>query len=114
MTLSRSEQMLAEKTMCILLLRGENAEKENIWAYVGVRADKLEEFMNAQGGETFFPEDFGVVIESGTGEPSDEIKEKMTVEYGFNHDAMIDIPDTQKAAKVTGDLLSAAKPKEEE
>lgn len=114
MSLSRSEQILAEKTMCILLLRGENADKENIWAYVGVRADKLEEFMRAQNNGIFFPEDYGVVIEQGAGEPSDAIKEKMTTEYGFNHDAMIDIPDTSKAVKITGDLMKAAKPKSQE
>lgn len=113
MALNRSEQIVAEKTMCILLLRGENSDKEKIWAYVGVRADKLEEFMKAQESDVFFPDEYGVVIESGTGEPDDETKEKMTKEYGFNHDAMIDIPDTQKAGKVTGDLVTAAKPKPE-
>lgn len=111
--LSRSEQLLAEKTMCILLLRGSDANKEDIWAYVGVRADKLEEFMKAQESESFNPEDYGVIIRSGSGEPSDEDKEYMTKEYGFNHEAMIDIPDTDKVAKVTSDLLQAAKPKSE-
>lgn len=113
MELSRSEKILAEKTMCILLLRGENAEKEQIYAYVGVRADKLEEFMKAQETAIFQPEDYGIVIESGEGEPSDEIKAKMTKEYGFNHEAMVDIPDLKKATKITGDLLNAAKPKAE-
>lgn len=112
MSLSHTDKVLselAEKTMCILLLRGENTEKEPIWAYVGVRADKLEEFMAAQQTEVFHPEDFGVIIESGSGEPSDEIKAKMTNEYGFNHNSMIDIPNAEKAGKLKSDLLKAAK-----
>ncbi len=46
--LSRSEKMLAEKTVCVLLVRGEDPDGAPIYAYVGVRADKLKEFMEAQ------------------------------------------------------------------
>ncbi len=102
--LSRSEQIIAEKTVCILLMRGENAEGNKIFAYVAVRADKLEEFMEAQQKGIFYPEDYGIIIESGEGEPSDAVREKMTKEYGFNHEAMIDIPDSGKAGEITSNL----------
>src|SRR5688572_8218775 len=98
--------------MCILLLRGEDADNQKIFAYVAIRADKLEEFMTAQKTGAFSPEEFGVVIESGRGEPSDEIKQKMTTEYGFNHEAMVDIPNVEKAQQLTTDLVNVAKPQE--
>lgn len=103
--LSRSEQMIAEKTVCILLVRGESPDGEGIYAYVAVRADKLEEFMEAQKTGTFYPEDYGVIVESGVGEPSAEVKEKMERDYGFNHDAMVDVPDAQGADELTSDIV---------
>lgn len=108
--LSTSEQIIAEKTVCILLVRGENPDGKPIYAYVAVRADKLEAFMEAQKTGTFYPEDFGVIIEAGENEPSADIRKKMEEEYGFNHQMMIDIPDAQKAHEITTNL----KPIEEE
>lgn len=105
--LSASEQIIAEKTVCILLVRGENPEGKPIFAYVAVRADKLEAFMEAQKTGTFYPEDFGVIIEAGEGDPSAEIRKKMETEYGFNHQMMVDIPDASKAHEITSNLKPA-------
>lgn len=102
--LSISEQVIAEKTVCILLVRGENPDGNPIYAYVAVRADKLEAFMTAQRSGTFYPEDFGVIIEAGEGEPSEEVQKKMEAEYGFNHQVMVDIPNAEKAHEITTSL----------
>lgn len=102
--LTRTEQIIAEKTVCILLVRGENPDGHKIYAYVAIRADKLESFMEAQKDGTFYPEDYGIIIESGEGEPTDEIKAKMTKEYGFNHDAMLDIGSTEKAHDISSNI----------
>jgi len=110
--LSVSEQIIAEKTVCILLVRGENPNGNPIFAYVAVRADKLETFMEAQKTGTFYPEDYGVIIESGEGEPSEEVRKKMETEYGFNHQVMVDIPNTDKAFEITKTLR--AKPQDED
>jgi len=116
--LTASEQIIAEKTVCILLIRGENPEGGKMYAYVAVRADKLESFMEAQKSGTFFPEDHGMILESGEGEPSDEVKARMTQEYGFNHEAMKDL-DTPQAAhsiasNITGIVAAADKDKPQE
>jgi len=117
--LSRTEQIIAEKTVCVLLVRGESPEGKKIYAYLAIRADKLESFMEAQKQGTFFPEDYGIVLETGEGEPSDEVKLKMTQEYGFNHDAMLDLgTNTDKAHDLTSNLAvfaaSAKDQKDEE
>ncbi len=106
--LTRSEQIIAEKTVCVLLVRGESPDGKKIYAYLAVRADKLEEFMEAQKSGTFYPEDYGIVIESGAGDPSEEIKEKMTKEYGFNHEAMLDIDTPQGANDIASNISSYA------
>lgn len=104
--LSRTEQIIAEKTVCILLVRGESPDSKKIFAYLAIRADKLEAFMEAQKQGTFYPEDYGIVIEAGEGEPSDEVKQKMTKEYGFNHESMLDIANAEKASDLTSNLSS--------
>lgn len=90
--LSRSEQIIAEKTICMLLVKGENPDGIPIYAYVAVRADKLEEFMRAQEEGLFHPEEYGMIVEAGEGEPDEEVRRRMEEEYGFNHKAMLDIP----------------------
>lgn len=102
--LSKTEQIIAEKTVCVLLVRGENPDGGKIYAYVAVRADKLEEFMEAQKQGTFYPEDYGMIVEAGEGEPTDEVKEKMTKEYGFNHEAMLDIKSAESAHDIASNL----------
>lgn len=102
--LTPSERVIAEKTVCILLIRGENPEGGKIYAYIAVRADRLEEFMKAQDSGTFFPEDYGMVLESGEGEPSAEVKARMTSEYGFNHEAMEDIDGAEKAHGIASNI----------
>lgn len=103
---SNAEQNIADKTVCILLVRGENPDGGAIYAYVAVRADKLEAFMEAQQSGVFYPEDYGVIIESGEGEPSDEIRKKMEDEYGFNHQLMVDIPDSESAHQIAESLVA--------
>lgn len=106
--LTRTEQIIAEKTVCVLLVRGESPEGKKIFAYIAIRADKLETFMEAQKQGTFYPEDFGIVLESGEGEPSDEVRSRMTSEYGFNHEAMLDLGTTEKAHDLTTNLANIA------
>jgi hypothetical protein len=98
--LTRSEQMIAEKTICILLVRGENSDGNPIYAYVAVRADKLEAFMKAQEEGLFYPDDYGVIVEAGEGDPSPEVQKRMEEEYGFNHQARLDIPSSVSQGEI--------------
>ena len=59
-----------------------------------IRSDKIEAFMESQKQPgPWCPDDYGIVIESGEGEPSEEVKARMMREYGFNTDAMTDPRD---------------------
>lgn len=111
--LSRSDKILAEKTVCVLLVRGEDPEGKPIYAYVGVRADKLKSFMEAQTQGTFYPEEHGIVIESGEGLPTPEVRERMERDYGFNHEGMLDIPDADHANSVAAELSQMARNKDQ-
>jgi hypothetical protein len=88
--LSRSEKVVADKTVCIVLVQGNGMNDEPIWAYVAVRLSDMEKFMNAQKLGNFDPEEFGVIVEAGAGaQPPAKITEKMETEYGFNHEKML-------------------------
>jgi|SRR5579883_435129 len=102
--LTATQAIIAEKTVCILLVRGENQSGDKIFAYVAVRGDKLEDFMAAQTRGLFYPEEHGLVLASGPGEPSPEIRERMTREYGFKHEAMLSIPNAENARDVAKNL----------
>jgi len=95
-----------KKIVTILLVQGENPDGSSIYAYVAVRADILEDFMEAQTSGVFYPEDYGVIIEAGEGEPSLEVRKKMEDEYGFNHERVIIISDEEKVK----DVLNQANP----
>ena len=105
--LNRSEKLLAERTVCVLLVRGESPEGGAVYAYVAVRADRLNEFVEAQKQEPFYPDEYGVIIESGVGEPSEEVRTRMERDYGFNHQAMMDIQDRDSANDVARELTKA-------
>jgi len=102
--LSRDDELIAQKTVCVLLVRGEDQDDQPIYAYVAVRADRLQEFMAAQSTGTFYPEDFGVIVEAGEGEPSDEVRQRMETEYGFNHQGQIEIEDPDAAYDVASNI----------
>lgn len=110
--LNRSDKILAEKTVCVLLVRGEDPDGAAIYAYVGVRADKLKDFMEAQRQGLFYPEEHGVVIESGHGVPDADVRARMERDYGFNHEGMLDIPDPENANRVAAELSRLAKHKD--
>lgn len=102
--LTRSEQILIEKTVCVLLLRGMSPEGTAIYAYLGVRADRLQAFMEAQQQGNFQPEDYGVVIASGTGEPDADTQARMERDYGFSHRGMMDVPEGEGSVHLAIEL----------
>lgn len=107
--LSAAQSVIAEKVVCVLLVRGEAPDGGACYAYVAIRADRLDELIAAQKG-TFHPEDFGVVLASGPGDPPPEVRDRMTTEYGFNHEAMVDLPDEERSNQLVRDLGKMVRP----
>ena len=97
-------------TVCVLLVRGENPAGTQTFAYIAVRADKLPELMKAPKSGMFYPEDFGIILASGEGKPSEEIRRMMQTEYGFDHDGMIEIPDAGGAERIDESLEGGLRP----
>lgn len=73
------------------MLRGKNSDNDDVYAYVAVRADNIDHFIEAQHQPNFNPEDYGIILESGIGAPHDNIREKMEREYGFQHEKAVEL-----------------------
>ncbi len=101
--LTHSEKQIAEKTVCVLLIRGKDEQDQAVYAYVAVRADKLNDFIQAQQEPGFRPEDHAIIIESGTGEPSATVRQRMETEYGFKHDKMVFLSGDSQETPNTAD-----------
>jgi hypothetical protein len=83
-----------DATVCVVLVRGESPEGAPIYAYVALMQHHLPAFMKAQANGTFYPKDFGVVVESGEGEPPEDVRRNMETTYGFNHKTRETLPRT--------------------
>ena len=70
-----------------------NTLGKEAYAYIAVRADHLKIFQTAiNAGKSINLDEYGKIIESGYGQPSEEVKAKMTKEYGFDHENGVSLP----------------------
>ncbi len=81
----------SSRTQMVMLVRGEDPSGAPIYAFVVVPADRLQEFMAAQRRGLFYPENFGEVVRSGSGEPAEAVYDEMQARYGFDRYNMIDL-----------------------
>jgi hypothetical protein len=72
------------KEEIVMLLQGKNTDGKRTFAYIKLSVFKLGVLKNAIiQKQDFQPSDFGKVLVSGEGEPSQEIRELMTQQYGL-------------------------------
>lgn len=81
-----SKSLLREKV--VILLQGKNINGDQIYTYTRMALWKLQELRDAmRQNANFMPSDYGEVLHSGYGDPSDELRESLTIEHN-----MIDVP----------------------
>jgi hypothetical protein len=67
----------------IHLLKAKDKNGERCFFYVFIDKDKVDKFRKIPKKTKLDLLDYGKVVESGFGEPSEEIKKKMKEEYNF-------------------------------
>jgi|GEM_PF-932103 len=83
-------------TVIVILLQGNNIFGDSVYSYIELNGASLRQMFAAmQAGQNFKPADFGTVLAAGRGEPSDEVKNEMRVNYN-----MIDVPTPKPAVKM--------------
>ena len=69
----------------MFLYQGKNVKDEQIYAYVAVDANKAQAFAEAlRHKKEFHLQDYGTIVESGQGIPSDEVKKRIGKKYFFD------------------------------
>lgn len=86
---SHIERLIREKVYAVCLVQGATTEGRDAFAYVAVPMSEMESFALAQQQYGFVPSEHGQVLISGFGVPTEEVQQKMTNEYGFNHEDAI-------------------------
>ncbi len=68
----------------VILAQGKNMFGDPVYSYVKFSLRNFRAMRIAmEGGENFKPSDYGEVIAAGRGEPSQEIKDEMRIQYGL-------------------------------
>jgi len=88
------QKLIAQKKFYLLLIKGisENGGKE--YYYIAVRGEdmlRLHQALRSAKDFGFEPSDYGLILEGGKGEPSQETKSRMEKEYGYNHQKSVPI-----------------------
>jgi hypothetical protein len=88
---SNVEKILLQKaetdTAIIVLLQGDGGDGKPAYVYLAVPTSKYIAFVEAYRAGRVALQDWGVVVESGYGEPSEAVKARMADEYDFKHDS---------------------------
>jgi hypothetical protein len=83
--LSELQQRNIVQLPVLVLTYGNSSDGRPMFAYVAVKHDQIENFKAAQKRTPFRPEDYGKVLESGYGFPSEEIRHKMANQLGCSY-----------------------------
>lgn len=92
------QKLALKEGIIIILLRGYNPEMQLQYAYVAVRGDKVAALRKAMLQPTFMLDDYGIILESGMGEPTVAVMERMERDYTFNHAGMVTIDTANPTA----------------
>jgi hypothetical protein len=81
--------LVKDKTYCVNYLVYKDESGDLAYLYIATRQDKMNDFQNALKNGNFDAEDYGIILEQGTGEASDDVKQKMKVMYNCDHSSNI-------------------------
>jgi hypothetical protein len=85
MATSHADKILARQTTLVYFFTTLNNENVEEYVYLAMRADKLPDFQKAIASGCIEPSQFGTILASGVGMPTDEIVERMKNDYGCIH-----------------------------
>jgi hypothetical protein len=83
-TLSPEDIETLSREEIVMLMQGKNENGERIFCYLQLSVLQLRELKNRiVHGENFQPSDFGAVLVSGSGDPSEELRAEMAAKYNL-------------------------------
>lgn len=88
------EKYEAQKKINVYYIPGHDSEKDMPMFFYAIASATLHDDMMVSLAAGDIPS-FAVVVEKGYGEPTKEIKEKIKLHYGFDHDLLANNDNTQ-------------------
>lgn len=86
-TPAQTEQKITPESLddiAVILIQGDNMFGDQVYSYVKFTLKDFRGMRDAMtAGENFKPSDYGEVIAAGRGEPPQELKDEMRVQYGL-------------------------------
>jgi hypothetical protein len=83
--------LIRDQVYCVNYLIYEDESGKENYCYLAVRNSDMEKFQKALSCTDFDLNDFGVVLEEGLGEASENVKDKMRHLYNCKHEAAIEL-----------------------
>lgn len=89
----------------VILLQGRNSFGDMIYSYVKVTLPNIKKlYSTLNSGKDFSPSDFGTIVASGKGKPSEELKKEMEDTY------RVDSPQAQTSSSGGGSGVNKYSP----
>ncbi len=90
--LTYQEKIAAQRAFFVLLYQNFNTRGEKVYAYLQISGAKMRELKKAMTtGRPYNLRNYGAVIASGFGDPTEEIKQKIAQEFDFKPEYYADI-----------------------
>ena len=85
------ENSVIDESLLISLIRSEGVDGNHYFFYLAAKAIKLKQLREDTAKGDVNLAEYGMILAFGQGEPDEEVKERITREYGFNHEKIIDL-----------------------
>ncbi|MDG1287368.1 MAG: hypothetical protein P8P30_07350 [Rickettsiales bacterium] len=91
-----SDELLQQEA--VILAEGKNMFGDPIYSYIKFPMKNFRRLRDAMAaGENFKPSDYGTVVAAGRGEPPQDLKDEMRIQYG-----LVDTPKPEQGIEPTG------------
>jgi hypothetical protein len=109
-----SESTLSDRSRneAVLMLRGNNMFGDPVYSYMRFTLDEFKRMRaDMASGKNMIPSDYGEVLESGRGEPTDAVKERMRELYGVKDLLPLNKVDKSDKSTQSSSLTQVKSPK---
>lgn len=87
------QDLIRDKIYCVNYIEYLNDAKQVEHCYIAVRQEYMDEFKAAIKKGDFDTDDYGILLEQGTGPAPAFVRDRMKMMYDCNHDNAINVSD---------------------
>lgn len=96
-----TERLIAANAHALVFFFAFNRQREVCYHYLAVRLDRLDAFLKAYQKGTMEPADYGTVLATGVGFPTDDVIQEVEA-MGFDHEQALFLDGQTHPSDPTG------------